>query len=98
MAKYEIQETLNFSHNTNKFVAWQMVLLHNKLITQGEKYKTSTQNLQRNNVAWQGESLAASSPDFWSDDSFYQGWHPGEGEEPHMKQTGMLVGNFEFNP
>ena len=26
------------------------------------------------------------------------GKYPGGGGDSHMKQTGMLVGNFEFNP
>ena len=25
-------------------------------------------------------------------------WPPSRGGDSHMKQTGMLVGNFEFNP
>ena len=96
VAKYEIQETLNFSHNTKKFVARQMVLLHNKLITQGEKYKTSTQNLQRTNVAWQDESFGSLQSwclKWWQ---LLSGLTPGG--DSHMKQTGMVVRNFEFNP
>ena len=37
-----------------------MFLLRDKLITQGEKRETSTQNLQRNNVVWQVEGFCIS--------------------------------------
>ena len=37
-----------------------MFLLRDKLITQGEKRETSTQNLQRNNVARQVEGVCIS--------------------------------------
>ena len=45
----------------NKFLQPQQKhLLHSKLITQGEKRETSTQNLQRNNVALQVEGFCVS--------------------------------------
>jgi len=67
------QQTHNLSHNKfardqanqpisalHSFNPQQMFLLRDKLITQGEKRKTSTQNLQRNNVMEQVEGLCIS--------------------------------------
>lgn len=45
---------------TTVFNPQQVLLLHDKLITQGAKGKISAQNLQRNNVAWQVECFCVS--------------------------------------
>ena len=45
---------------TTVFNPQQVLLLHDKLITQSAKGKISAQNLQRNNVAWQVECFCVS--------------------------------------
>ena len=56
--------------------------------------KTCNETMLRDKV----RVLAASSTDVWSDDSFYQGWHLGEGGNPIWNRRGCSSEILNLTP